>query len=54
MSGAHALLFYLLLLFFQQVRIAFLAGVLLCVALIPVNRLIAQRIQVRLQQLHGL
>ncbi|KAF8063051.1 ABCC13 [Scenedesmus sp. PABB004] len=32
-------------LLFMQVRTAFIAGVLLCVALIPVNRLIAQRIQ---------
>lgn len=30
-----------------QVRTAFIAGVLLCVALIPVNRALAQRIQVR-------
>jgi len=29
-----------------QVQVAFVAGVLLCVALIPINRMIAQRIQV--------
>eukprot|EP00775_Hariotina_reticulata_P003521 gene3521-3791_t len=32
-------------LLYVQVRVAFLAGVLLCVALIPINRMIAQRIQ---------
>lgn len=30
-----------------QVRTAFIAGVVLCVALVPINRLIAQKIQVR-------
>jgi hypothetical protein len=30
-----------------QVRTAFLAGLLLCVALVPLNRLLAQRIQAR-------